>query len=221
MTSDAQVLGWYSEGDGAVIRDSDRIVARWWGGNLMPPDAGVPAAKDVPVIASPGWIDAEDDEPVSPRDPGVSFRTFMAGGRDAAEAGRRRAVEAGTELILRPSAASALSDIPSVRAAAKAWGGDDPTRVLIDPAGLFTPEMVRTAEDHLERMAEELIGLEPVWGVLVTDLREGPGRWEAAPIGAGVLPVESLAMVARVAVERGRAVVVLGEPAGQAALLGL
>ncbi len=212
-----------------VLKDGNGAeVARLVPGNLI---GGIETGDLERVVISPGWLAAEDGEPASPADPSVSFRTFTPEGRGRYEAALDQLVaRAGeTRVVLRPTAASFLSDIPSVRAEARRWGGEAKyagLELLVDPAALFTPAMLGNAEDHLRRMTEGLLGVERVWAVLVTDAKPvGPGpevRLEACPVGDGSLPVESLAGFARAAAGLGLPVAVLAEDAaGQAGRLGI
>lgn len=213
----------------SVLRDGNGVeVARLVPGNLI---GGIKIGCLDRVVISPGWLAAEEDEPASPADPSVSFRTFTQEGRGRYEAALDQVVErAGpTRVVLRPTAASFLSDIPSVRAEARRWGGDARyagLSLLVDPAALFTPEMLSNAEDHLRRMTEGLLGVERVWAVLVTDTTPlGPGpemRLGACPVGEGSLPIGSLRAFARAAAGLGVPIALLAENApGQAARLGI
>ncbi len=213
----------------SVLRDGNGVeVARLVPGNLI---GGIETGGLERVVISPGWLAAEDDEPASPADPSVSFRTFTQEGRGRYEAALDQLVErAGqTRFVLRPTAASFLSDIPSVRAEARRWGGDArfaSLGLLVDPAALFTPEMLTNAEDHLRRMTEGLLGVERVWAVLVTDVTPvGPGpevRLGACPVGEGSLAIEALRAFARAAAGLGLPIAVLAEDAaGQARRLGI
>jgi len=222
--SEHAILEWHSDGDGAVVRDGDRVFSQYWGGNLLGGDAEPDWSEGVWAWA-PGWLPADEGEPVSPADPGVSFRTFAAAGRSALDAAlaRVRTAAAGGRVLLRPTATSALSDIPSVRSVANGWGAADPFGLLLDPAALLTPGMLDKADDHLVRMAEELVPLPAVRAVLVTDLTADGSAAAVGSVGAGALPLDSLRTVAAAA-RAARAPVVLradGAVGAQLERLGL
>lgn len=130
---------------------------------------GISHAGDPPrLIAWSGWL-PEDSTPED-----GCFRTgFETWGPE----GRRRFEElcdwlgprlrdAGRTLVLRPHARHVLSDIPSCLSFAKARAGQ-PFELLIEPAALLTPDTLRDAPEHIERIVSAATGLECLWGFLV------------------------------------------------------
>lgn len=187
--------------------DAER--ARVWDGNPLSGDPE-PAWDAADWIVSPGWLPAEDGEPVSPADDRVSFRTFAAAGREAFDSACARLGASQRLVIFRPTASSVLSDIPSIRAVSKSWPAGSQFRLLLDPVALLTPSMVGAADEHLRRMAEDLVSLDRVWAVRITDAAVVEGRVEPRAVGAGDLPGEALAGVAAAARAAGAPIVVLG-----------
>jgi hypothetical protein len=208
-----------------IVDDHGHTVACWSDAN----PAGLPADRWLTgaprTVVSPGWVDAVEGEPTTPANPAVSFRTFTASGRAVYEAVRdaARAAVAGTDrrVVWCPDAATALSDIPSVRSEAQNWTPDDPFDLLIDPAAFLTPAIVPTAEEHLDRVAEAVVSLDRVWAVLIADRVVTDGGLVARAVGDGVLPLPALARCATAAVDRGIPVVLSGEPGVQIERLGL
>ncbi|MEM1185863.1 MAG: hypothetical protein AAGI53_12790 [Planctomycetota bacterium] len=191
---------------GRKIVAGAEVVATVWDGNFLiedPPELGGA------VVVSPGWILADQDDPVSSRDPGVSFRTFTSVGRTAFDAALARS--GGGKIVFWPSSASVLSDVPSVRGVSKSWGAGDPFGLLLDPVRLLTPEMVADADEHLRRAAEDLLGLDRLWALRLTDAVLEGGRIRETPVGKGALPMEALRTFASGAVSRGLPIVLLGD----------
>ena len=153
----------------------------------------------------------------------MSFRTFAAAGRERLDAAMTRLRGGADRVVFWPSAATAMSDIPSVRAVANGWGAGDPYSLLLDPAALLIPGMLREADEHLRRMAEDLVGLDRVWAVRITDAIEVGGTMKPVPIGEGRLPMDALRSFAAATRGAGRPVVLLAEGgvAEQAQRLGL
>ncbi|MEM7755423.1 MAG: hypothetical protein AAF297_07275 [Planctomycetota bacterium] len=210
MADTTEILGWY----GDEIRRDGEGVARIWGGNVFS-ESNQPEWADGVWVTRPGWVEAEDGEPTSPVDPTVSFRTFAAAGRAELDAAVVRlgglAGGSGGRVVFWPSAASAMSDIPSVRAVANGWGADDPFGLLVDPGALLIPAMLREADEHLRRMAEELVPLGRVWAVRITDVVEDGEGLRAVPVGEGRLPLDAMCSVAAAARAADRPVVLLAE----------
>jgi len=202
---------------GRKIVAGAEVVATVWDGNFLIEE---PLKSGGAIVVSPGWIPADEDDPVSSRDPGVSFRTFTSVGRTAFDAALARSGRG--KIVFWPSSASVLSDVPSVRGVSKSWGAGDPFELLLDPVRLLAPEMVAETDEHLRRAAEDLLGLDRLWALRLTDAVLDDGRIRETPVGKGTLPVEALRSFASGALSRGLPIVLLDDHfEAQLGVLGL
>lgn len=161
---------------------------------------GWPIRGALPLAAFSGWHDAErsgsesDHDDPATRAMRASLRTWNSGGDeframcDAAE----RAISPGGLIALRPRVGHALSDVPTcVRFLRERAGG--PWRLLLDPVGMLSREMLADAEDHVRRIVDALGSHVGVWAMLLTNVEPGdedlPRACEAhrGVIGAEVL----------------------------------
>lgn len=114
-----------------------------------------------PVIVRPGRAIADE----------FGFETWGPEGRrrfagtwsmleEAAESG-------GRELWLWARRGEAISDVPSALGFLR---GSERRRLLLDPVGMLTSEMIPRAREHLERSREAFAEHPQVSGVVVTDI---------------------------------------------------
>jgi hypothetical protein len=127
-------------------------------------------------------------------------------------------------LCFRPHHRHVLGDVhSSVKLLRDRAGG--PFEVLLSPADMLAPSMLRDAEDHLTRMFAHLGPVAA--GVLLGDLTQGPstaatGCFESVPFGQGLLPTAVVArLVAEYVPQTTPIVLFPGELDRQRALLGL
>jgi hypothetical protein len=103
-------------------------------------------------------------------------------------------------LCFRPHHRHVLGDVhSSVKLLRDRAGG--PFEMLLSPADMLAPSMLRDVEDHLARMFAHLGPVAA--GVLLADVRETPhtpdtGLFESVPFGQGLLPA---AIIARLLAE--------------------
>ena len=127
-------------------------------------------------------------------------------------------------LCFRPHHRHVLSDVhSSVKMLRDRAGG--PFEVLLSPADLVAPSMLRDAEDHLVRMFAHLGPVAA--GVLLADVRDGAntaesGLFDVVPFGQGRLPAPLIArLIAEYVPPTTPMVLLPGDLAAQRALLGL
>ncbi|MFM7260146.1 MAG: hypothetical protein ACKO3W_06030 [bacterium] len=127
-------------------------------------------------------------------------------------------------LCFRPHHRHVLSDVhSSVKMLRDRAGG--PFEVLLSPADMLAPSMLRDAEDHLARMFAHLGPVAA--GVLLADVAESPetaenGLFSAVPFGQGRLPAPLVARLLADCVPPETPVILLpGDLDGQRRLLGL
>lgn len=130
-----------------------------WHGNLL--EEAPPAG---PLVSWSGW--AGEQPGLTGGVWSAAFETWGPAGRAAFDK-RIDALAGRTDRVLiRPHARHVVSDIPSVATLARRFEGGS-VGVLLEPAALFTPEMLPDADEHLERIA----ALVPVSaGVLLSDI---------------------------------------------------
>jgi len=146
-----------------------------WHGNLLeesPPDG--------PIVAWSGWAGGQ------PRLAGgvwsPAFETWGPAGRAAFDERIGSLARSGARVLIRPHARHVISDIPSVATLAKRFEGGS-VGVLLEPAALFTSEMLRDTDEHIERIAA-LVSV--CAGVLLSDI-ERAGEELRLIAGAGEL----------------------------------
>jgi len=178
---------------------------------------------DAPGTRLVSWSGTLADEPF-----GDDPRTWMRAGQERFAAFLD---EVGPALLhhrrtvcFRPHHRHVLSDVhSSVKMLRERAGG--PFEVLLSPADLLAPSMLRDVEDHLARMFAHLGPIAA--GVLVADVAETPetnesGLFATRPFGQGCLPAP---LVARLLAEHvppeTPVVLVPGDLEGQRRLLGL
>jgi hypothetical protein len=171
-------------GADGTVRDGDDLLAFIDDGNPLDDGWRLPASDAPIIVAWSGTLHAE----LFAREP----RNWMgAGGTQFA--GRcdvlaEELAAANRTLAWRPHARHVLSDHPSVLAFMKTRGA--PFGLALDPAALFEPSMLDTAEDHLERI---MAALGPRASVVLlgdVDVDVDGETCTAVPLGRGRLPRE-------------------------------
>ena len=115
-----------------------------------------------PMVAWSGWL---GDQPAAGKglwrsDPA----TWGPGGLKALHEIIRRLTVNGLTPVLRPHARHLLCD---PQRCLSLLNGDGPRfRILLDPVAMLTPDMLKTAEDHLVRAVESLLHRSEVVGVI-------------------------------------------------------
>ncbi|MAY73942.1 MAG: hypothetical protein CMJ31_04310 [Phycisphaerae bacterium] len=207
--------GW----DHVITDEHGAETARAWDGNPLASDP--PSASGSIACLRSGWVGGEGH----PED-GVftsSFETW-------AKAGAERFGERWPEVAARyeriwvwPHARHVLSDTQSIFTNVRDDGGPlAGAGVLLEPTALLTASMIEAAEDHLMRTADTLfdhvrteavivsnaVVVEPADGAAVGP--SGPAM-RPAPAHAGVVPVELLRRLTRMALDAGKPVVLYGD----------
>ncbi|MFM9957338.1 MAG: hypothetical protein ACKVZJ_04635 [Phycisphaerales bacterium] len=154
-----------------VVDEAGRVVAWWWGGNLLREETPEVEGNDAePVMMWSGWM----GEDVFERDPRCWGPAGMTALRE-----RLAALRAGGErrtILLRPHARHVLND-PQRCAAFQTEYGPLGFGLVLDAAAMLEDSMIAQAPDHLERIFERLGPLSP-W-VVVDDETMGLVRVHA------------------------------------------
>ncbi|MEM9063899.1 MAG: hypothetical protein AAGB51_00250 [Planctomycetota bacterium] len=160
-----------------------------WHGNLL----DGPPPGDQPVVCWSGW--AGDQPRAMDRVWSASFETWGPAGIASRDEAIGELAASRREVLIRPHARHALSDTPGVATVARDQGGSR-LGVLLEPAALFTPEMLRDADEHIERMAQLLVPLAAA--ILLSDVSSADDELRLVAAGEGELrdalgPIQSSA----------------------------
>lgn len=172
----------------AITDDSGGVWARLWRGN--PLEATPPAADDAePCVAWTGWTGVGEPER-EVFEPGFVWQEAVWD-----RLGDRLS---GAGLMIRPHARHVVGDVNALRAWQTKHGtGPDQAGVVLEPAALFTPAMVKQADSHLDRIALGARNIGNVRAVVVSNASLTACDWgeelEPTGLGGGALPAELVA----------------------------
>lgn len=188
----------------AHLLDAERVVAL---AATVPEPLPSSLPGPLPLIAS--ITTGPEDDPARRWGPTARARLDSAV-RDLVDLARRQ----GSQVWLWPSAAGAVSDLPTILQLARRHA-DDPLRIFLEPAALLAPSMVPTLDDFFARCAEAIVPLPAVAAVLLSNP-------SGAPVHQGPAGREAFARLLRAAADAGKPLALPDRDAdAQASWLGM